>query len=92
MAAGSEMRSTGAVGYLDLRELSPRASAQFKSACRSAYDAMKLESSPVLWLDQLSRLINMCISIEKGEPPETLTSSQWLMGPPSGERLGPGWE
>src|SRR6266446_10320091 len=46
-----EVRGPG-VGYLDLRELSPRASSQFKSACISAYDAMRLESSPALWLDQ----------------------------------------
>ena len=79
------------VGYLDLRELSPRAASQFKSACLSAYDAMKLESSAVLWLDQFSLLIKMWISIEKGEPPDTLTSSVWLMGPWSGKRRGPGW-
>src|SRR5262245_64161579 len=56
-----EVKGPG-VGYLDLRELSPRASSQFKSACISAYDSMRLESSSVLWLDQLSLLINMWIS------------------------------
>jgi hypothetical protein len=80
------------VGYLNLRELSPRASSQFKSACISAYDAMRLESSPVPWLDQFAFLINMWISMEKGEPPEALTSPHWLMSPCSGDRLGPGWE
>ena len=80
------------VGYLDLRELSPRASSQFKSACISAYDAMRLESSPALWLDQLSLLIGMWISIKKGEPPEALTSPHWLIAPWSGDRRGPGWE
>ena len=43
-----EVRGRG-VGCLDLRELSPRVSSQFKSDCISAYDAMRLESSPVLW-------------------------------------------
>jgi hypothetical protein len=62
------------VGYLDLRELSPRASSQFKGACISAYYAMRLEIRPVIWLDQLSLLVNMWISIEEGEPPEALTS------------------
>jgi hypothetical protein len=80
------------VGYLDLRELSPRASSQFKSACISAYDAMKLESTRVFWLDQLSLLVKMWISIEKGEPPEALTSPHWLIAPWSGNRRGPGWE
>jgi hypothetical protein len=80
------------VGYLDLRELSPRASSQFKSACISAYNAMRLESSPVIWLDQLSLLMNMWISIEKGEPPEALSSPHLLITPWSGDRRGPGWE
>jgi hypothetical protein len=86
-----EVRGPG-VGYLDLRELSPQASSQFKSACISAYNAMRLESSPVIWLDQLSLLMNMWISIEKGEPPEALTSPHWLIAPWSGDRRGPGWE
>jgi hypothetical protein len=86
-----EVRGPG-VGYLDLRELSPRASSQFKSACISAYDAMRLESCPVLWLDQLSLSIDMWISIEKGEPPEALTSPHWLIAPFSGDHRGPGWE
>ena len=86
-----EVRGPG-IGYLDLRELSPRASSQFESACISAYDAMRLESSPVLWLDQLSLLINMWASMERGEPPEALTSPHWLIAPPNGDRRGPGWE
>jgi hypothetical protein len=49
------------IGYLDLRELPPRASSQFKSACISAYDAMRHDSSPVLWLDLFSLLINMWV-------------------------------
>ena len=62
------------IGYLDLRELSPRASSQFMSACKSAYDdEMRLEFSPVLWRDLFSLLINMWVSMEKGEPPEALT-------------------
>jgi hypothetical protein len=80
------------VGYLDLRELSPTASSQFKSACMSAYDAMRRETSPVPWLDQFALLINMWISIEKGEPAETLTSPHWRIAPCRGERRGPGWE
>jgi len=80
------------IGYLDLRELSPRASSQFKSACISAYDAMRLESSPVLWLDLFSLLVNMWLSMEKGEPPEALTDPHWLIHPWSGKRRGPGWE
>jgi len=80
------------IGYLDLRELSPRASSQFKSACISAYDAMRLESNPVLWLDRFSLLINMWVSMEKGEPPEALTDPHRLVHPGSGKRRGPGWE
>lgn len=86
-----EVRGPG-VGYLDLRELSPRASSQFKSACISAYNAMRLESSPVPWLDKFALLMDMWISMEKGEPPEALTSPHWRMSPCSGDRLGPGWE
>ena len=86
-----EVRGPG-VGYLDLRELSPRASSQFKSACISAYDAMRLDSNPVLWLDLFSLLINMWVSMEKGEPPEALTDPHWLITPWSGKRRGPGWE
>ena len=85
-----EVRGPG-IGYLDLRELSPQASSQFMAACISAYDAMRLESSPVFWLDQLSRLVAMWASMEKGEPPEALTSPHWLIGPWSGDRRGPGW-
>ena len=80
------------IGYLDLRELSPRASSQFRSACISAYGAMRLDSSPVLWLDLFSLLINMWVSMEKGEPPEALTDPHWLIHPWSGKRRGPGWE
>ena len=80
------------VGYLDLREISPQACSQFKFACLSAYDAMKLECNPVLWLGQFSLLINMWISMDKEEPPEALTSRHWMMAPWSGERRGPGWE
>lgn len=86
-----EVRGPG-VGYLDLRELAPRASSQFKSACISAYDVLKLQRSPVFWLDELSLLIDMWILIEKGEPPDTLTSPHWLIAPWSGDRRGPGWE
>jgi len=80
------------VGYLDLRELSPRASAQFKSACISAYDAMRLDPNPVPLLDLFSLLINMWVSMERGEPPEALTDPHWLIHPARGERRGPGWE
>jgi hypothetical protein len=81
------------IGYLDLRELSPRASSQFKSACISAYDAeVRLDSSPGLWLDLFSLLINMWVSMERGEPPEALTDPHWLIHPWSGKRRGPGWE
>src|SRR5215831_3452895 len=86
-----EVRGPG-VGYLDLRELAPRASSQFKSACISAYDVLKFQPSPVFWLDELSLLIDMWISIGKGEPPEALTSPHWLIAPRSGDRRGPGWE
>ena len=80
------------VGYLDLRELSPRASSQFKSACISAYSVMGRAPNPVPWLDRFSLLIDMWASIDKGEPPEALTSPHWLMSPWSGDRRGPGWE
>jgi len=86
-----EVRGPG-VGYLDLRELAARASAQFKSACISAYPKMRHASSRVLWVDQFSLLINMWTSIEKGEPPEALTSPHWLITPWNGDRRGPGWE
>jgi hypothetical protein len=80
------------IGYLDLRELSPRASSQFKSACISAYDAMRLDCSPGPWLDLFSLLINMWVSMDKGESPEALTDPHWLIHPWSGKRRGPGWE
>jgi hypothetical protein len=79
------------VGYLDLRELCPLASSQFKAACLSAYEAMKAKAFSEPVMEQLSLLINMWRSIEKGEPPEALTSPHWRIGPSRGERRGPGW-
>ena len=80
------------IGALDLRELSPRACSEFRSACISAYDKARLEASPMPWLDHFALLIKMWISMEKGEPPEALTSPHWLIHPCGGERRGPGWE
>jgi hypothetical protein len=79
------------VGYIDLRELSPRVTSQFKAACISAYDALKVQNPPVPWLDQLSLLIRMWTSMEKGEPPQALTSPHLRITPSRGERRGPGW-
>jgi hypothetical protein len=80
------------VGYLVLRELSPRAAFQFKSACTSAFSSMERAPNPAPWLDQSSLLIDMWASINKGEPPEALTSPHWLISPWSRDRRGPGWE
>jgi hypothetical protein len=79
------------VGYLDLRELSPVASSQFKGACLSAYDAMKAQTASKPLIEELSLLIDMWKSMEKGEPPEALTSPHYLIAPCGGERRGPGW-
>jgi hypothetical protein len=81
------------IGYLDLRKLSPRASSQFTvSLLASAYDAMRLDSDPVPWLDLFSLLINMRVAMERGEPAEALTEPHWLIHPWNGKRRGPGWE
>lgn len=81
------------VGYLDLRELSPQARSEFKSACVSAYRAMDDRATANRWLsDTFTLLINMWASIEKGEPPEAITSPHSLIAPFSGEQRGPGWK
>jgi hypothetical protein len=79
------------VGYLDLRELSPIATCAFRSACTSAYRALMSQQDPASWLEKFSVLFKMWESMDRGEPPEALTSDFWQLTPFSGERKGPGW-
>jgi ankyrin repeat protein len=81
----------GAAGYLDLRELSPRAAREFKDAFIAAYDATDLTQAVDYLRRPLILLRDMWESIDRGEPPEALTSSIWLHAPPTGNRRGPGW-
>jgi hypothetical protein len=72
------------VGYLDLRELPPRAASELKTACIAAHGAMKNRESPAGWLPDLTLLLEMWSSLERGEPPEALTSPNWEILPFSG--------
>ena len=81
------------VGYLDLRELSPRARSMFRSACVSALYAEKAAPLTKPWLvEALVRLKEMWSSINRGDPPESLTDPNWGIAPPTDVRSGPGWE
>lgn len=86
------------VGYLDLRELSPRARVEFTQAFTLAYEKLSRGVAPValehvtaLGLEHLAVLMSMWASIARGEPPEALTSPYWIIHPYGGERHGPGW-
>jgi len=78
------------VGYIDLRELSPRAACEFRNAFIAAYAAVFDAVSDALRA-QFTLLRDMWDSIARGEPPQALTSSVWLLAAPSGRRRGPGW-
>jgi hypothetical protein len=79
------------IGYLDVRELSPAAAAEFRAACMASHEATANEVDGSGWWSHLTLLIRMWESIDRNEPPEALTSPYWLMTPPSGARKGPGW-
>jgi hypothetical protein len=79
------------VGYLDLRELSPRAAREFKAAFETAYDIADLTDIPDALRAQFTLLREMWDSIARGEPPEALTSPHWSRTVASGKCRGPGW-
>jgi hypothetical protein len=79
------------IGYLDVRELSPRAAREFREAFTAACRAGDFTKSPELLRAEFSLLFDMWESIARGESPETLTSPHWLMMASSGARRGPGW-
>lgn len=80
------------VGYLDLRELSPRASSEFRFACLEALAAVERNGSSPDWLHRrLAEFAAMWESIERGDPPESPTQAGWVFGPPDLTRHGPGW-
>jgi len=80
------------VGSLDLREMSPIASEQFRDACHRVYDDLQDgQTSPEWMQDHFRQLIDMWASMARGEPPESLTSDVWQIHPASDRRVGPGW-
>jgi hypothetical protein len=84
-----EVRGPG-IGYLDLRELSPRAAREIRDAFLAALVRGEFDVSEGL-REQFVLLRNMWESIARGEPPQALTSPHWLLHPASGKRRGPGW-
>lgn len=85
-----EVKGPG-VGYLDLRELAPRAAREFREAFAAGHQAGDFTATPKLLRAEFSQLLAMWESIARGEPPEALTSPHSLIAPPSGSRRGPGW-
>ncbi len=81
------------VGAVDLREVSPIACEQFRAASHRVYrDQQQNERASPEWLQDLFRqLVDMWASIARGEPPESLTCSDWKLHPASDRRVGPGW-
>jgi hypothetical protein len=79
------------VGYLDLRELSPPAVQQFKTAFLSGIARLSTGEVPETLRMKYSLLERMCESISRGEPPEALTSEHWKIDPWNGDQRGPGW-
>jgi hypothetical protein len=78
------------VGSLDMRELSARARSEFREACFLAYKTLSDNPDQTALLSGFAILIEMWKSIDRGEPPEKLTSQNWRVSPPSGYRRGPG--
>jgi len=83
------------VGYLDLRELTPANAARISRAIGHAYkracDYRGDDRLMPLGLENFALLVRMTEAVERGEPPELLTSEAWRPFPTS-ERSGPGWE
>ena len=79
------------IGYLDLRELCPGARVQIRDAFLTAHAAFLAVASTELLRSQFATLAAMWHSIARGEPPEALTSTFWLMSPQAREQRGPGW-
>ena len=80
------------VGYLDVRELTPVAAAQFRQACTSAHVHLLNEPNKLGWFSSLELLMRMWQSIDAGEPPEVLTSPYHSVVKSAPERRGPGWD
>jgi len=80
------------VGYLDMRDLSPTAVHEFKAAFASGLDKTPPSEIPDPLRATFELLLRMWESIQRGEPPEALTSDHWKMAPWNGERRGPGWQ
>jgi hypothetical protein len=86
-----EVQGVG-VGYLDVRELSPVAAAQFRQACTSAYTQLLNKPNKLGWFSSLELLMRMWHSIDAGEPPDALTSPYHSIVKRAPGRRGPGWD
>src|SRR5688572_20604712 len=60
----TEIQGPG-VGYLDTRELSPRAAEEFQSACMAAFARLS-SGAPPPWLEKFGELLAMWTSIAAG--------------------------
>jgi len=79
--------------HLDVRELAPENRRMFHEAALRAVEQMKLadaKSRDPMLMDCLVHLANMVERANRGEPP--LSLSDWIkVEPPTGKRIGPGW-
>ena len=87
------------IGYVDVRELTPRNQLLFRQAAQQAFRHAILEGAvgwhdPSFfagWLQGFRRLLRMWKAVDRGEPPGMLGDSPERLEP-SGLRSGPGWE
>jgi hypothetical protein len=86
------------MGYVDVRELTPRNRQLFRDAANRAFKKSELVG-PIgwenpsffpAWLGIFRRLLEMWDSVDRGEPPEALNDLRQPC-PPTDEKSGPGW-
>jgi hypothetical protein len=86
---------------IDLRELAPQHRPVLHGAIRAAYERVRREGfeqlddrneSTAAWLQLFGELVEMLRRCEAGESPEEYHPGMRGLIPPSGRRVGPGWE
>jgi hypothetical protein len=89
------------LGSVDLRGLTPDNQRLVEAAARGAVEAAERSGPGGLgvdqetysgWLSRLHDLLEMFDSIRRGEPPSVLNPHMIDVIPPTGDRVGPGWE